>query len=108
MRYINATNMDYTALNQAIAGHPGEVTVTHCLGQRFLAAGMKDCSLRIKGVPGNALGAYLDGADIRVYGNAQDAAGDTMNAGSIIIHAVSYTHLAMSTIVRASMRIVLQ
>ena len=86
MRYINATNMDYTALNQAIAGHPGEVTVTHCLGQRFLAAGMKDCSLRIKGVPGNALGAYLDGADIRVYGNAQDAAGDTMNAGSIIIH----------------------
>ena len=36
--------------------------------------------------PGNALGAYLNGACIEVRGNAQDAVGDTMNAGRIIVH----------------------
>jgi glutamate synthase domain-containing protein 3 len=40
----------------------------------------------IDGTPGNALGAYLDGADIIVNGNAQDAVGDTMNDGRIIVH----------------------
>ena len=40
----------------------------------------------IEGVPGNALGSYLNGASITVNGNAQDAVGDTMNDGEIIIH----------------------
>ncbi|MBO7549834.1 MAG: glutamate synthase, partial [Clostridia bacterium] len=40
----------------------------------------------IEGVPGNALGAYLNGATITVLGNAQDAVGDTMNNGKIIVH----------------------
>ena len=38
------------------------------------------------GIPGNALGAYLNGSEIDVYGNAQDATGDTMNDGTITIH----------------------
>ncbi|MGN0754067.1 MAG: glutamate synthase, partial [Aristaeellaceae bacterium] len=42
--------------------------------------------ITIEGVPGNALGAYLNGADIIVNGNAQDAVGDTMNGGRIIVH----------------------
>ena len=42
--------------------------------------------LSIHGIPGNALGAYLNGAEIKVFGNAQDAVGDTMNAGTILIH----------------------
>ena len=37
-------------------------------------------------MPGNALGAYLNGASITVNGNAQDAVGDTMNAGEIVVH----------------------
>ena len=39
----------------------------------------------IEGVPGNALGAYLNGASITVRANAQDAVGDTMNAGEIVV-----------------------
>ena len=46
-------------------------------------------TIDIHGVPGNALGAYLDGAHINVYGNAQDAVGDTMNDGCITIHGSS-------------------
>ena len=42
--------------------------------------------ITVNGTPGNALGAYMDGAKIIVNGNAQDATGDTMNDGSIIIH----------------------
>lgn len=37
-------------------------------------------------MPGNALGAYLNGAEITVSGNAQDAVGDTMNEGKIVVH----------------------
>ena len=42
--------------------------------------------ISIDGIPGNALGAYLNGANIEVNGNAQDAVGDTMNAGTIVVH----------------------
>ena len=47
---------------------------------------MKDKSIVLEGIPGNALGAYLTGAKVTVLGNAQDAVGDTMNDGSIVIH----------------------
>ena len=47
---------------------------------------MSDKNITINGIPGNALGAYLNGAAIEVKGNAQDAVGDTMNDGEIVIH----------------------
>ena len=40
----------------------------------------------IHGIPGNALCCYLDGCDVEVLGNAQDATGDTMNSGTLTIH----------------------
>jgi glutamate synthase domain-containing protein 3 len=43
----------------------------------------------VQGIPGNALGAYLNGASLIIQGNAQDATGDTMNEGKIIIHGSS-------------------
>ena len=46
---------------------------------------MSGGSIEIVGIPGNALGAYLNGAQITVNGSAQDAVGDTMNAGRIVI-----------------------
>lgn len=83
---INAEGLDFFAINEAIRTAGSEVTLTGCLGQRFIAAGMSDVSLTVEGVPGNALGAYLNGASITVMGNAQDAVGDTMNDGSIVVH----------------------
>lgn len=61
------------------------VRINNCLGQRYLGAGAKNKKIDVYGTPGNALGAYLDGATITVHGNAQDAVGDTMNDGKIII-----------------------
>lgn len=81
---IDATTMDYCELNRAIRQSDG-CTVTGCMGQRFIASGMNDREIIIEGIPGNALGAYLAGAEITVKDNAQDAVGDTMNAGRITI-----------------------
>ena len=86
MRTIDASGMDFTALNELLRSSEGDVELDGCLGQRFIGAGMGQRKLRIHGVPGNALGAYLNGAEIEVFGNAQDAVGDTMNAGTILVH----------------------
>ena len=83
---INAENLDYREINEAIRSSGKKATITGCMGQRFIGAGMSSVSVTINGVPGNALGAYLNGATITVKGNAQDAVGDTMNSGKITIH----------------------
>ena len=83
---IDAKGLDYKALNDKLRAQGGDVTITNCCGQRFIAAGMSDKSVTVDGVPGNALGAYLNGAAITVNANAQDAVGDTMNEGRIVIH----------------------
>ena len=82
---VDASNLDFRAVNDAIRRAGETVELTGCLGQRFICAGMSDVSVKISGVPGNALGAYLNGGKIFVEGNAQDAVGDTMNAGEIVI-----------------------
>ncbi len=82
---LDASHLDYTALNNALR-KAAKVQIDHCLGQRFLGAGMSEKQITINGTPGNALGAYLNGAEIIVHGNAQDAVGDTMNAGRVVIH----------------------
>ena len=86
MSSINAEGRDYQELNEQIREAGNSCTITNCCGQRFLAAGMSNKEITIEGIPGNALGAYLNGAKITVYANAQDAVGDTMNAGRIVIH----------------------
>ena len=86
MSSINAEGREYQELNEQIREAGNSCTITNCCGQRFLAAGMSNKEIAIEGIPGNALGAYLNGAKITVYANAQDAVGDTMNAGRIVIH----------------------
>ena len=83
MDYIEAGSLSFSELNETIRSAGTKCRVSACLGQRFIAAGMSRKSIEIDGIPGNALGAYLNGADITVHGNAQDAVGDTMSAGRI-------------------------
>lgn len=83
---LNVKGLDYKTLNEALRQNSGDITIENCCGQRFIAAGMTDKNITINGVPGNALGAYLNGSTIIVNANAQDAVGDTMNEGEIIIH----------------------
>lgn len=85
MTNINASALNHQELNEAIRQGGKECVISGCLGQRFIAAGMGNGHLVINGIPGNALGAYLNGADILVSGNAQDAVGDTMNDGKIVV-----------------------
>ncbi|MBO4453026.1 MAG: glutamate synthase [Clostridia bacterium] len=82
---VSTENLGYKEINEALRSGESEYTLTNCLGQRFIAAGMSGITVNIKGVPGNALAAYLNGAKITVDGNAQDAVGDTMNDGTVII-----------------------
>ena len=62
MKTIDATGLDYKALNALLRDTTGECTIENCCGQRYLADGMADINLTVNGVPGNALGAYLNGA----------------------------------------------
>ena len=78
--------LDFQALGERIRhSQVQELELEGVLGQRYIGAGLRDKRLRIRGVPGNALGAYMDGAQLRVEGNAQDAVGDTMNDGEIVV-----------------------
>ena len=86
MDFIEASGLSFSQLNETIRHAGKECRICACQGQRFIAAGMSSKRLESDGIPGNALGAYLNGADITVMGNAQDATGDTMNEGRIIIH----------------------
>ena len=83
---LDATDLDYAALNEEIKQCGEKVRICNCLGQRFIGAGLSGKDITVSGIPGNALGAYLNGAEITVRGNAQDAVGDTMNEGKIVIH----------------------
>ena len=83
---ISARNMDFKVFNEKIRTAAEDVYIEDCYGQRFIGSGLKEKSIAISGTPGNALGAYLDGAFIEVNGNAQDAVGDTMNNGTIVVH----------------------
>ncbi len=87
---VDALNLDYRELNTVIKQSDGDVLIENCFGQRFIGAGLNSAqcggkNITINGTPGNALGAYLNGAVITVNGNVQDAVGDTMNDGKIII-----------------------
>lgn len=83
---ISAAGKSFQELGVLLEQSSGQVLLRDCLGQRFIGAGMKRLNARITGIPGNALGAYLNGGSLEVMGNAQDAVGDTMNAGRIVIH----------------------
>lgn len=82
---ISAKNKTSKELNELIKACDGDVTVTDALGERFIACGLSDKKVTVKGTPGNALCAYLDGAKVEVFGNGQDAVGDTMNDGTVVI-----------------------
>ncbi len=86
MLLVDVKDLDFRTLNDTLRKTTENCTITGCCGQRFIAAGMSNKSITIEGIPGNALGAYLNGASITVNANAQDAVGDTMNEGTIVVH----------------------
>ena len=87
MAVVNAKDKYFKDLNDEIRGITDtSIQIYNAMGQRFIGAGSKGKTFTITGVPGNGLGAYLNGSLIDVLDNAQDAVGDTMNEGAIIVH----------------------
>ena len=85
---INANELGFRALNEAIRAGGKTVQLTGCLGQRFLAAGMSDVTVKIDGVPGNAqdaVGDTMNAGEIVICGNVGDAAGYAMRGGRIYV-----------------------
>lgn len=87
---ITANRMHFKELNLLVrTSEDSEVVIDKCTGQRYIGDGTDSKKITINGIPGNALGAYLNGSKITVNGNAQDATGDTMNDGEIVIHGLA-------------------
>ena len=87
---INAKGLHYRVLNEKIHRLIGEgakvLSITNVNGQRYIGSGLQgNIRITIDGVPGNDLAAFMDGAVIRVKGNAQDGVANTLNAGEVII-----------------------
>lgn len=70
-----------------IAAGAREIHLDNVNGQYYIGSGLKaDVKIIIDGVPGNDLGAFMDGPAIVVLGNGQDNIGNTMNSGKIVVH----------------------
>jgi len=88
---IDAKGLHYRDLNnqirQAIANGEKEIILDNVNGQRYIGAGVKSkTNIKINGVPGNDLAAFMDGPEITVKSNGQDGIGNTMNSGKVTVH----------------------
>ena len=82
---INATNLAFDILNEEIQKTTEDCIITHCLGQRFIASGLGKKNIAIHGIPGNALGAYLNGAEIT---DAVVMPGAVIERGAVVCRAI--------------------
>ena len=88
---IDACEMHYKDLNsllRAISSNGAEkIEIHNVCGQRYIGTDLDaEVDIDIYGIPGNDLGAFMNGPRIEVHGNAQDGCGNTMNEGKIVVH----------------------
>ena len=88
---IDAEGMHYKDLNRLlrIACRNGaeRIEIHNVCGQRYIGTDLDaEVEIDIYGIPGNDLGAFMNGPRIVVHGNAQDGCGNTMNEGKIVVH----------------------
>lgn len=91
MTQIDARGLHYRELNErirdAVQGGEKELHLVSVNGHRYIGDGVRgNVKITIEGVPGNDLGAFMDGPTIVVNANGQDGIGNTMNDGKIVIH----------------------
>ncbi len=88
---IDAYGLSHRELNaklrDVVSNGTQKIELQNVYGQRYIGTDLnKPVEIEIFGVPGNDLGAFMDGPRIIVRGNAQDGCGNTMNSGEIIVH----------------------
>ena len=98
--HIDARELHYRELNamvkQAALDGAEHMEIENVYGQRYIGSGVRrPVHIDIHGVPGNDLGAFMDGPEIVVHRNAQDGVGNTMNSGSIVVHGRAGDIVAM-------------
>lgn len=88
---IDAKGVYYKQLNeqiqQAVADGAGEIALENVGGQRYIGTRLdRPVKIDIYGVPGNDLGAYMNGSTVIVHDSGQDQIANTMNDGKIVVH----------------------
>ncbi|MBZ4687859.1 MAG: hypothetical protein PWQ96_1818 [Clostridia bacterium] len=88
---IDAKGVYYKELNEkvkeAISSGAEHIELINVNGQRYIGDGISaSAKITIHGIPGNDMAAFMNGPTIEVFGNGQDAVGNTMNSGTIVIH----------------------
>ncbi len=92
MTIIDAKGIYYKDLNKLIRekfrNGDKELYLKNVRGQYYICDGIKDgeAKVTIDGIPGNDLGAFMDGPTIILKSNGQDNIGNTMTGGKILIH----------------------
>ncbi|MCR4924846.1 MAG: glutamate synthase [Clostridiales bacterium] len=76
-------------INQTLSSKR-KVVVKDLNGQRYIGCALdKGKTIEGYGTAGNDLACFLNGGKVVIYGNGQDAVGNTMSGGEIIIHGHS-------------------
>lgn len=88
---IDANGVYYKDLNAKVRAAVAEgalsIELMNVNGQYFIGDGInRPVTITVNGVPGNDLGAFMNGATIIVNDNGQDNIGNTMNAGKVVVH----------------------
>lgn len=98
---IDASGLSFRELNarlrDAVCNGTERIELANVYGQRYIGTDLdRPVEIEIEGVPGNDLGAFMNGPTIVVRGNAQDGCGNTMNEGQIVIHGHAGDILGLS------------
>lgn len=86
---IDAAGLDHRTLNErikaAIAAGATELDLLNVCGQRYIGCGLASpATVRIEGIPGNDLAAFMSGPRIYCSGNVQDGVANTMDDGLVV------------------------
>lgn len=91
MLEIDTKGVYYRDLNktvrEAVKAGEREFILKNVNGQRYICDGIcEEIKMDIQGIPGQDLGAFMNGPVIRVFGDAQDGVANTMSGGKIVVH----------------------
>lgn len=96
---IEAGLCKYAELNDKIKQElrtKKKVTITAVNGQRYIGCALDaGKTIQVHGTPGNDMACYLNGGKVEVFGNCQDAVGNTMTAARSSFTATPATLWAM-------------
>ncbi len=91
MLEIDAKGVYYKQLNkqirEAVKAGERKFVLKNINGQRYIGDGITEAvEIEIHGIPGQDLGAFMNGPSITVFGDAQDGVANTMSGGKIVVH----------------------